>query len=159
MIYREKDVNEKSFDDLKNELDMKRLRIHNSQRMKGRTFIQFIALIFLAQIRKTMRETPLTKKYTVKRLLWELESITTISYKGRYKSKLSEVTKNQRKILEAFGVFVQLKTLMPFHFCEERLPCVLDTLQFLWQQVLQTIPRLLKTEQVLRQEVLVSYQR
>ncbi len=62
MIYKEKDVIEKSFDDLKNELDMKRLRIHNSQRMKGRTFIQFIALIFLAQIRKTMWETPLTKE-------------------------------------------------------------------------------------------------
>jgi len=106
-IYREKDVIEKSFDDLKNELDMKRLRIHDARRMKGRTFIQFIALILLAQIRKTMRETQLTKKYTAKRLLWELESITTISYKGKYKNKLSEVTKQQRQIFEAFDVTIE----------------------------------------------------
>ncbi len=49
-VYREKDVVEKSFDDLKNELDMKRLRVHSSSRMKGRLFIQFIALILLTQI-------------------------------------------------------------------------------------------------------------
>lgn len=86
---------------------MKRLRIHDARRMKGRTFIQFIALILLAQIRKTMWETQLTKKYTAKRLLWELESITTISYKGKYKNKLSEVTKQQRQIFEAFDVPVE----------------------------------------------------
>ncbi|NLZ55651.1 MAG: hypothetical protein GX900_03190 [Clostridiaceae bacterium] len=103
-VYREKDVIEKSFDDLKNELDMKCLRVHASQRMKGRTFIQFIAMILSAQIRKSMRETGLSEKYTARRLLWELESLTTISYKGRYKSKLSEITKEQRIIFEAFGV-------------------------------------------------------
>ena len=86
---------------------MKRLRIHDARRMKGRTFIQFIALILLAQIRKTMRKTQLTKKYTAKRLLWELESITTISYKGKYKNKLSEVTKQQRQIFEAFDVTIE----------------------------------------------------
>ncbi len=37
-VYREKDVIEKGFDDLKNELDMKRLRVHDSKRMRGRTF-------------------------------------------------------------------------------------------------------------------------
>jgi transposase len=34
-VYREKDVIEKTFDDLKNELDMKRLRVHSSKNMKG----------------------------------------------------------------------------------------------------------------------------
>ena len=39
-IYRQKDTVEKHFDDLKNDLDMKRLRIHTSAAMKGRLFIQ-----------------------------------------------------------------------------------------------------------------------
>ncbi len=43
IIYRNKDNIEKCFDDLKNQLDMKRLRIHSSPAMDGRLFIQFIA--------------------------------------------------------------------------------------------------------------------
>ena len=103
-VYREKDIVEKCFDDLKNELDMRRLRIHGSKSMKNRLFIQFIAMILLAAIRKRMRETELTTKYSVTQLLWELESLTTIQYSGRYKNKLSEVTKAQREIFEAFQV-------------------------------------------------------
>ncbi|RDI91906.1 hypothetical protein Q502_10610, partial [Mesotoga sp. Brook.08.YT.4.2.5.2.] len=44
-VYRNKDTIEKSFDDLKNQLDMKRLRIHSAASMDGRLFVQFIALI------------------------------------------------------------------------------------------------------------------
>ena len=103
-IYREKDVVEKCFDDLKNTLDMKRLRVHRPAQMKGRLFIQFIALILLAQIRKTMRSRGLTPKYTARRLLMELESLTKIHYAGRYKDRFSELTKAQGEILTAFGV-------------------------------------------------------
>lgn len=106
-VYREKDVIEKSFDDLKNELDMKRLRVHDSKRMKGRTFIQFLALILLAQIRNIMRQSRLSEKYTAKRLLWELESLTTISYRGKYKNRLSEMTRAQREIFDAFRVVIE----------------------------------------------------
>ncbi len=97
---------EKCFDDLKNEPDMQRLRVHKSNRMKSRLFVQFIALILLSGMRKTMRESLLADKYTAKSLLWELESLTTICYSGKYKNKLSEITKAQRLILEAFGVQV-----------------------------------------------------
>lgn len=43
--YRQKDAIEKGVDDLKNDLDMKRLRIHSNTAMDGRIFIQFVALI------------------------------------------------------------------------------------------------------------------
>ncbi len=42
-VYRSKDAVEKCFDDLKNDLDMKRLRIHSAAAMEGRIFIQFIS--------------------------------------------------------------------------------------------------------------------
>lgn len=103
-VYREKDIVEKCFDDLKNELDMKRLRVHKANRMKARLFIQFIALILLSRIRKTMKENLPESRHTVKSLLWELESLTTIHYTGKYKQKLSELTKAQRLILDAFAV-------------------------------------------------------
>jgi transposase len=103
-IYREKDVVEKCFDDLKNELDMKRLRVHNSFRMKSRLFIQFIAIILLSQIRKVIRQKIPKRGYTAKGLMMEMESLTTIHYSGKYKNKLSEITKSQRELLTAFGV-------------------------------------------------------
>ena len=105
-VYRDKDSIEKCFDDLKNGLDMKRLRVHDSSKMKSRLFIQFIALILVSQTRKVMREKMPKSNYTVKSLLAEMESLTTIHYSGKYKSKMCEMTKNQREILTAFDVEV-----------------------------------------------------
>jgi transposase len=103
-IYRNKDVVEKSFDDLKNQLDLKRLRMHSSGRMSSRIFVQFIALILLSQIQKTMRESTLSERYSPKLLLGEMEALTRINYTGRYKDITSEVSKSQREILEAFSI-------------------------------------------------------
>jgi len=48
-VHRDKDAVEKCFDDLKNSLDMKRLRMHTSATVDGRLFVQFIALEYLTQ--------------------------------------------------------------------------------------------------------------
>jgi transposase len=106
-IYREKDVVEKCFSDLKNQLDMKRLRVHRSPMMKGRLFIQFVAMILLSQIRNVLREQKELASYTARGLLKEMESLTTIHYSGTYKDKHSEVTKRQREILAAFNLQVE----------------------------------------------------
>lgn len=103
-IYRNKDSIEKLFDDLKNQLDMKRLRIHSSGRMSSRLFIQFIALILQSQIHKTLREQSLSGRYSPRLMLGELESLTRIHYQGKYRDITSEVSKAQREILVAFGL-------------------------------------------------------
>ena len=103
-VYRDKDYVEKCFDDLKNQLDMKRLRIHTSSTMDGRLFIQFIALIYLSALRKKMRDTGLTEKYTVRELLLEMETLTQIRYSGKYGHILTEITKPQRQIMESLGI-------------------------------------------------------
>ncbi len=103
-VYRNKDAVEKCFDDLKNQLDMKRLRIHSSASMDGRLFVQFIALIIMSALRKKMRETGLLEKYTVRELLLEMETLTKVRYSGRYGHILTEVTKPQRHILESLGI-------------------------------------------------------
>ena len=103
-VYRDKDYVEKCFDDLKNQLDMKRLRIHTSSTMDGRLFIQFIALIYLSALRKKMRDTGLTEKYTVRELLLEMETLTQVRYSGKYGHILTEVAKPQRQIMERLGV-------------------------------------------------------
>ena len=98
-VYRDKDVVEKCFDDLKNVLDMKRLRMHSIETVDGRLFVQFIALILMSALRRTMRETKLIEIYTVRELLLEMDPLTKIRYEGKYGQILTEVTKPQREIL------------------------------------------------------------
>ncbi|MBT9156001.1 MAG: hypothetical protein DDT37_00976 [Firmicutes bacterium] len=105
-IYRNKDGIEKLFDDMKNHLDMKRLRVHNSGKMTARIFLQFIAAILLSQIHKTLREKSLSGRYSPRLLLGELESLTRIHYQGKYRDIITEASKSQREILDAFGINV-----------------------------------------------------
>jgi transposase len=103
-VYRDKDVVEKCFDDYKNQLDMKRLRMHTSTTVDGRLFVQFIALIYVSALRKQMREADLMKHYTVRELLQETETLVRISYSGTYGHILTELTKPQRDILNALNI-------------------------------------------------------
>jgi hypothetical protein len=103
-VYRDKDAVEKCFDDLKNSLDMKRLRMHTSATVDGRLFVQFIALILISAIRKEMRSSKLIEKYTVRELLQEMKTLTKVKYSGKYGHILTEVTKAQRDILKALDI-------------------------------------------------------
>lgn len=109
-IYRDKDVVEKCFDDLKNQLDMKRLRMHSSATVDGRLFVQFIALIYMSALRKEMRKSGLIKRYTVRELLQEMETLTKVKYSGKYGHILTQVTKPQREILQGLNIELPIKT-------------------------------------------------
>lgn len=109
-VYRDKDVVEKCFDDLKNQLDMKRLRIHSSASVNGRLFVQFIALIYMSALRKEMRESGLIKQYTVRELLQEMQTLTKIKYSGKYGHIITEMTKPQREILSCLNIDLQSRT-------------------------------------------------
>jgi len=99
-VYRDKDAVEKCFDDLKNSLDMRRLRMHQLATVDGRLFIQFIALILISALRKEMRESGLIEKHTVREVLREMETLTKVKYSGRYGRILTEITKAQRDIVQ-----------------------------------------------------------
>lgn len=103
-VYRDKDIVEKCFDDLKISLDMKRLRMHSIETVDGRLFVQFISLIFTSAIRREMRKSKLIEKYTVRELLLEMDPLTKIRYSGKYGQILTEITKPQREILELLGI-------------------------------------------------------
>lgn len=108
-IYRDKDVVEKCFSDLKNQLDMKRLRMHSSATADGRLFVQFIALIYISALRKEMRGSVLIERYTVRELLEEMDTLTKITYSGKYGHVLTEVTRPQREILEHLAITLPSK--------------------------------------------------
>ncbi|MCG2760781.1 MAG: IS1634 family transposase [Candidatus Delongbacteria bacterium] len=105
-IYRAKDVVENSFDDLKNQLDMKRLRMHSSAAMDSRMFLQFIALIFICQIRNTIQDDKTLRNLTVREVIENMETMVQITYSGRYGRLYTETSPIQRKIIEAFGLTI-----------------------------------------------------
>ena len=99
-VYRNKDVVEKSFDNLKNDLDLRRLRIHSDEAMEGRIFIGFISLIITSYIREKMRVHDVYRKYTFHELIAELKKLKMIVFKDG-KKLLTEFTSGQKYIFKA----------------------------------------------------------
>jgi transposase len=102
--YRKKEVVENCFDDLKNGLDMRRLRIHSSEAMDCRLFIQFLALILISRIRMVAKESADIRYMSVRDILEAMEVVARITYSGRYGSSISEIGPLQLKILVVFGL-------------------------------------------------------
>lgn len=101
-IYRNRDVVEKSFDNLKNELDFKRLHTHNRDTTQGKIFVSFIALIIKSYI---LNHTNEGLQMTQKQLLLELDKIKILKFNEKSKPRLiNPLTKSQRSILEALNL-------------------------------------------------------
>jgi transposase len=103
-IYRNKDLVENCFDDLKNSLDMKRLRVHSSQTMSARLFVQFLALILYSRIRSVIKANKKLQRMTVREVIEAMEPIVKIRYSGRYGEVITEVGPLQREIIETFAL-------------------------------------------------------
>ena len=103
-VYRNKDVVENCFDDLKNHLDMKRLRVHSAAAMDCRLFLQFLSLIYISAIRNTIQVDSKLKHLTAREVMEEMETVTRIKYSNRYRQIFTEITPTQQHIMKAFEV-------------------------------------------------------
>jgi transposase len=102
-IYRNKDLAEKAFGDIKERLGGRRLLVSSESSLDGKLFVEFIALIFLSYIKKQMQDKEMFKTYTIIELLDELDSIECFQRPG-HRIRFSEVTKKQRDIFTAMNV-------------------------------------------------------
>jgi len=102
-IYRGKDVIEKSYDDLKNGLDFRRLRTHVNETTEGKLFVAFIALALRSHLLAKIKANPETKNMTLEKALIELRKIRAIIYENGTR-QLPPLTKTQKTILETIGV-------------------------------------------------------
>jgi len=99
-LYRSKDVVEKGFDILKNDIDLMPMNIRTDNSLRGYLFIAFIALILRMRLMRLMADADLHKRYSVEGLLTELEKIKVMILPDGQKIT-TEVTKKQREILDA----------------------------------------------------------
>ncbi len=58
-IYRNKNLVEKAFDNLKQRLNLRRFAVSAQQSLDGKLFVQFIALSFLSSITRKMQQSKL----------------------------------------------------------------------------------------------------
>ena len=105
IAYKLRDGIEKRFDDLKNDADLKRLRMHSWHHQQVRLFVQFLAEILRCRILCLMQKglSLPAKIKTVTDLLWEVKSIRWMkiaNHPGFYKRP----TKKQKIILDALNI-------------------------------------------------------
>jgi len=102
-LYRNKDVVEKAFGNLKERLNMRRALVSSEQSLEGKLFVQFVALIYLSYIKKQMQVQGLLKDYTLPGLLDKLDVIECFEQPGK-SLRVGEMLEKQKKLYHDLGV-------------------------------------------------------
>ncbi len=98
-FYRQRDTIEKAFRVLKTDLDIFPLRDHKESTIRGILFIFFISLIIRSALLRGMQSSHLNEKYSVERMLLELEKLHMIEDQNGIMKEL-ERTRKQKDILD-----------------------------------------------------------
>jgi transposase len=102
-IYRNKDLVEKAFGNLKERLSFDRPGVSSDLSLDGKLFVEFVALIYLSYIKKQMQNKNLFKQYTMQELLDEFDIIECFEQPER-KLRVGEVTQRQIGLFEAMDI-------------------------------------------------------
>ena len=102
-LYRNKDVIEKAFCNLKELLNMRRTLVSTEQSLEGKLFVQFVALIYLSYIKKRMQESGLFKNYTLQGALDKLDVIECFEVPGQ-KLRVGELLQKQYDIYKGLDI-------------------------------------------------------
>jgi transposase len=101
-IYRRRDVIEKSFNELKNGLDMKRLYCQSDATVEGKMFVAFISLILRSFLNNKLKDYMMATGLPFPAILKELRKLRFVSAADGRKL-LAPVSKKQRDILNVCG--------------------------------------------------------
>lgn len=109
--YRERGGVELAFDDMKNLLDLNRLRSHNEHTVKGKIFVNFLAQIILSNLRKTVDAIPVKERSHMSEtdMLDKVETYTRIHFNGKYRDVFTTPTKTQRTIFDLLKIKYEYK--------------------------------------------------
>ncbi|HPK80752.1 MAG TPA: IS1634 family transposase [Methanoculleus sp.] len=107
-LYRSRDLVERSFDLLKNDLELLPLNVKRRESLCGLLFISFLSLLLRMHLQKQLQTTGLVKKYSLERVFLTLENIRWQILSGE-KDLITEIGKKQRTILDAFAILPEMK--------------------------------------------------
>lgn len=101
--YRNRDLVEKAFGNLKERLNLRRTLVSSETSLSGKLFVEFVALIYLSYIKKQMQDNGLFKDYTMQQALDKLDVIECFENPGD-KLRVGEVLSRQRQLYLDLGV-------------------------------------------------------
>lgn len=102
-IYRNKDVVEKAFGNLKERLNLRKTAVSSDSSLDGKLFVQFVALIYLSYIKKKMSDKDLYKNYTMQEIFDEFDIIECFEQPG-CELRVGEVVKRQNQLYDALEI-------------------------------------------------------
>ena len=102
-VYRERDIVEKGFKIMKNDIQSLPLNTSKDSTTKGFIFVCFIGLILRMKLLSMMRETKIIEDYTVENLLLELEKIRKVELQNG-EVMVTELTRKQKEIMEKLNL-------------------------------------------------------
>ncbi|EHQ35206.1 IS1634 family transposase [Methanoplanus limicola] len=102
-LYRNKDVVEKAFGNLKERLNMRRTLVSSEQSLDGKLFVQFVALIYLSYLKKQMQDHNLFRNYTLPGMLDKLDVIECFEQPGK-SLRVGEILDKQEQLYRDLGV-------------------------------------------------------
>lgn len=102
-IYREKDEVEKAFNNLKDRLNMRRVRVSSDSSLEGKLFVQYIALILNAHLRQRLSKNHPEGKVTLEEALVRLDRIERFIH-PEYGQTVGEILKKQEDLYKIFEV-------------------------------------------------------
>lgn len=104
--YRDKDQVEKAFMNLKDRLNMRRLRVSSESALEGKIFVQYLALILVSELKHRMEQADLFKDYSIDEVLDAFNRIECF-YHPSFGMTLGEILQKQTDL------FDQLKIKIP----------------------------------------------
>ncbi len=102
-IYRNKDVTEKAFGNVKERLNMRHSLVSSEKSFEGKLFVQFIALIYLSYIKRQMQINDLFKDHTLESLLDKLDIIECFEQPDK-SLRVGEISEIQKELYHYMGV-------------------------------------------------------
>ena len=88
---------------LRERLNLRRTLVSSEHSLSGKLFVEFVALIYLSYIKKTMQNKGLYANYTLQGLLDTLDLIECYENPGN-ELRVGEILKKQSDIYAAFDV-------------------------------------------------------
>jgi transposase len=104
-LYRNKDLIEKAFENIKERLSFRRTLVSSEQSLDGKLFVEFISLIIMSEIKRRMQHAKLFTQYTMQEMLDQLDLIECFEQKGKT-PRYGEIVKKQSDIYNALGIAV-----------------------------------------------------
>lgn len=101
--YRDQDQVGKSFMNLKDRLNMRRLRVSSERRLEGKTFVQYLALMLVSELKRRVEQADLFKEHTLDEVLEAFNRIECF-VRPSFGMTIAEVLQKQEVLFESLNI-------------------------------------------------------